>query len=132
MARLLTLFILLAVSTHPAAAAQVFKCIEDGQTSYQSTPCNGPPAKVWEVTPEPPSAPPLAATRAGQREAARSVRPIRQPHAATRGQARKVDSPDVCKQTRQARQTAYRKAGLQRGFALSSYWDNRVRDACAW
>lgn len=38
--------------------------------------------------------------------------------------------PASCETMRARRAAAYAAAGLKRDFALSSYWDNKVHDAC--
>ncbi len=126
MAKVRALFILLMAGMHPAGEAQVFKCVEEGRTSYQSMPCDGPPAKTWNVFPQATVEPGM---NAGPRRVARSagrsglsgVR-LRQRNGRPR--------VDACAKAREGREAAYRQAGLKRGFALSSHWDNRVHEAC--
>ena len=122
-----SLCILLAVGLQPAATQQVFKCVEDGQASYQSSPCVGAPAKTWNVT---------AAAQGVMRRRAETPVAVRSDRRPTRssgagGRRGNTHVPlDACTRAQQGREAAYRKAGLKRGFALSSLWDNRVHDSC--
>ena len=69
---LLMLFACLAGS---ASAQDVYKCVQDGQTSYSATPCKGGQLQILEVPTPPPAVDKGAATRqervASQMEAAR-------------------------------------------------------------
>ncbi|MEF2265596.1 DUF4124 domain-containing protein [Janthinobacterium sp. LS2A] len=69
---LLYAMVLLAGS---AGAQDVYKCVQDGQTSYSATPCTGGQLQILEVPSPPPAVDKGAATRqervASQLEAAR-------------------------------------------------------------
>ncbi|MBW3500006.1 DUF4124 domain-containing protein [Janthinobacterium lividum] len=69
---LLCAMVLLAGS---AGAQDVYKCVQDGQTSYSATPCTGGQLQILEVPSPPPAVDKGAATRqervASQLEAAR-------------------------------------------------------------
>ena len=121
------LLLLAVAGVQPAAPAQVFKCSDGGQVSYQSAPCRGPPARTWIVPP--PGPVPGAAAAAGSQPLRSGPKPRR---AGTSTAVRRNARPreDACAKARKGREAAYRRAGLKRGFALSSYWDNRVHDAC--
>ncbi len=124
-------FLLLAAAGVQAVApAQVFKCVDGGQVSYQSVPCDGPPAKTWVVSHQERPAPPASRTASVTRPVERAgPRPRRS--SLSSGTARRTrPAVDACTRAREGRDAAYRKAGLKRGFALSSLWDNRVHDAC--
>lgn len=58
-----------------AGAQDVYKCVQDGQTSYSATPCTGGQLQILEVPSPPPAVDKGAATRqervASQMEAAR-------------------------------------------------------------
>jgi hypothetical protein len=61
-----------------AAAQDVYKCVQDGRTSYSATPCTGGQLRILEVPSPPPAVDKGAATRqervASQMEAARKQR----------------------------------------------------------
>jgi hypothetical protein len=61
-----------------ASAQDVYKCVQDGQTSYSATPCTGGQLQILEVPTPPPAVDKGAATRqervASQMEAARKKR----------------------------------------------------------
>jgi hypothetical protein len=117
------LLLLAMAGTPHVAPRQVFKCVDGGQVAYQSLPCAGPPAKAWTVPRLPLAAGPSRVPRTAMRAEPRSRRT-----APARRNVRPVD--DACATARKGRAMAYRKAGLKRGFALSSHWDNRVHEAC--
>ncbi len=116
------LFLLAAAGPPRAVPMQVFKCLDDGQVSYQSLPCAGAPAKAWTVLRLPPAAPSVVVPPAARGE------PRSRRLAPARRNARAVES--ACAKARRQREAAFRKAGLKRGFALSSEWDNKVHEAC--
>lgn len=126
MMKVLDLFLLLAAGVPTPQQTQVFKCMEQGQASYQSMPCDGAALKMWSVLPQASIEP---GATAGVRKPVRAGR--RAGHSGA-GSGRSAQRPggDACTKARQGRDAAYRAAGLKRGFALSSYWDNRVHDAC--
>jgi hypothetical protein len=119
--------VLLLAMVSPVSVQQVFKCVDDGAVAYQSVPCTGVTEKSWEVAAEPAASQVVTATRthgavadgAGNRRTRR-----REPASARRPPL------DACGKAKAGRDAAYRKAGLKRGFKLSSHWDNRVHDAC--
>jgi len=127
MALLRSMGVLLLAMVAPVSAQQVFKCVDDGAVAYQSMPCMGVTEKSWEVATEPAASPVVAATRThdvavngsgNRRTRRREPASVRRP------------PPDACEKAKAGRDAAYRKAGLKRGFKLSSHWDNRVHDAC--
>lgn len=117
----------------PAAAPQVFKCVDGGHVAYQSAPCPGRTAGTWDARPEPPPswAQRQYLRRLEQENRARNAtwRRGRAFHARGRAHASRGQR-DACQLARAQREAAYREAGLKRDFALSSRWDNRVHDAC--
>lgn len=123
MAKVGFLLLLVAASAPHVVPLQVFKCLDGGQVAYQSQQCAGPPVKVWTVQRLPQTAGPPAVPRPATRAAPRSRRT-----APARRNARPAE--DACASARKGRDAAFRKAGLKRGFALSSHWDNRVHEAC--
>lgn len=112
---------------------RVFKCMDAGNTLYQSTPCTGRQVASWEVRTE--SVDPeverkleqlraeLGARRAVDAATSRSAR-------GPRSREEKRASASACERARAGREAAFRKAGHKRGFELSSRWDNAVHDAC--
>ncbi|MGR4896956.1 DUF4124 domain-containing protein [Stenotrophomonas sp. LARHCG68] len=124
-------FTLLAVAGSVSAQQQVYKCVNGKQVSYQSDPCPGQAVKAWDATPEPvrPYVDPRFEQRA-QPEMAVSM-PSRRSTSAPGGHSISIARDrDRCEQARAGRAAAYQRAGVSRGFELSSYWDNRVQDAC--
>ncbi|MFA1721315.1 DUF4124 domain-containing protein [Xanthomonas campestris] len=113
----------------PAQAQQVHKCRERGQVVYQSAPCaSGQAEKAWDATPVP---------EPSNAEKWRLYRIDRQLKARNRssGYSGGATVPDtangsVCQRAKAGRAAAYEVAGVHRDFALSSYWDNIVQDAC--
>jgi len=67
--------LLMALLAGSASAQDVYKCVQDGQTSYSATPCTGGQLQILEVPSPPPAVDKGAATRqervASQLEAAR-------------------------------------------------------------
>ncbi|WP_161808897.1 hypothetical protein [Stenotrophomonas daejeonensis] len=119
--------VLLLAMVSPVPAQQVFKCVDDGAVAYQSMPCMGVTEKSWEVAAEPAASPVVAATptRDAAVDGSGNRRTRRREPASVRR-----PPPDACEKAKAGRDAAYRKAGLKRGFKLSSHWDNRVHDAC--
>ncbi|MEG0882660.1 MAG: DUF4124 domain-containing protein [Janthinobacterium sp.] len=70
--------LLMAMLAGSASAQDVYKCVQDGQTSYSATPCSGGQLQILEVPSPPPAIDKGAATRqervASQMEAARKKR----------------------------------------------------------
>ena len=76
--KLPSLLLLFAAVSSQASAQDVYKCVQDGQTSYNATPCTGGQLQILEVPSPPPAVDKGAATRqervASQMEAARKQR----------------------------------------------------------
>lgn len=108
----------------------VYKCLEGEGHVYQSTPCSGAELRHWAVRAEAidgAEGEPKVSLRHQPRRNDRSQRP-RGSSALQRSRARaKIDA---CAQARLGRERAYAKAGLKRDFAMSSFWDNKVHEAC--
>lgn len=142
---------LLLLAAWPAMAAppqvqQIHKCRVAGVATFQRLPCaDGQAEQAWEVDVVPAQrqhAARIEAIRrelkARERERVRRLQPparhhrhrpprARGPPGAVIGWAQQAQR---CTQARQQRQVAYRKAGLQRSFALSRRMDDRVYAAC--
>lgn len=112
-------------------AQQVFKCVDGKDVSYQSDPCPGAAVKSWDAAPvsEP--------SNAEQWRIYRMRRQLDQRYANDRGAAASASggmgSPNrsnACESARRGRAAAYEVAGVKRDFAMSSYWDNVVHNAC--
>lgn len=129
-----------ALLSAPAAAQEVYRCTRGGEVAYQARPCEGSGAQQrWRiavhpppsVSPRPVSPAVVAGAKAGRptRRLA-PARKMRRPRA--QGVAIGVGNGDGarCEAVRAQRAKAYERAGLKRGFALSSQWDNRVQQAC--
>jgi len=153
--RWLLLLLLHALLLPATAGAQppvqrIHKCRVDGVASYQSLPCaQHRTEQVWEVDVLPPGhrhAARIEAIRrelkARERERVRAANhpPHRSGHRPHRRTNRSRAPPGAiiswhaqparCDAARRQRQAAYRKAGLQRSFALSRRMDDRVHAAC--
>ncbi|KRG72473.1 hypothetical protein ABB27_00900 [Stenotrophomonas terrae] len=110
-------------------AQQVFKCVNGKDVSYQSDPCPGAAVKSWDAAPvsEP--------SNAEQWRIYRMRRQLDQRYANDRGASASggTVSPNrsnACESARRGRAAAYEVAGVKRDFAMSSYWDNLVHNAC--
>ena len=81
-------FLLFAASSC-ASAQTVYKCVQNGQTSYSETPCAAGQLQIIEVPPSPPAVDKGAATRqqrvASQLESVRKQREAREDQARARG-----------------------------------------------
>ena len=125
-------FVLLMVAL-PLSAQQVFKCVDGHGVAYQSMPCSGTTEKTWDV-PAANEAPARASVttevRGGVRGDGKVPRRDRRARMQAGPRALARELPDACRRARAGREAAYRKAGLKRGFKLSSDWDNRVWEAC--
>ena len=70
--------LLFAAVASQASAQDIYKCVQDGQTSYSAMPCTGGQLQILEVPSPPPAIDKGAATRqervASQMEAARKQR----------------------------------------------------------
>lgn len=117
-------------STGGETGALVYKCQVAGGHSYQSLPCEGLELKRWSTV----DAPTDEAVR--KRLAALQLQ-LQRDRLSTKpnvrlGRRRAAPAPkaNACENARLGRDQAYAKAGLKRSFALSSFWDNKVHQAC--
>ena len=104
----------MALSAGPASAQDVYKCVQDGQTSYSATPCTGGQLQILEVPSPPPAVDKGAATRqervASQMEAARKQRESREDQARERA-AKQLEARDKhCAQLRMEKKWAAQDA----------------------
>lgn len=103
-----TLMVMMAVGSAlcaPVAGAQtVYKCVQNGQTSYSETPCTAGQLQLIEVPPPPPAVDKGAATRqervAAQLESVRKKREEREDAARTRASADAAEHEKHCAQLR--------------------------------
>ncbi|KFA34538.1 hypothetical protein KWI_0116460 [Xanthomonas vasicola pv. vasculorum NCPPB 206] len=123
--------IVLALATAvPVQAQQVHKCRERGQVVYQSAPCtSGHSEKAWAATPVPEQ------SNAEKWRLYRIDRQLKARNTSSGGDAGGATVTDsangsTCQSAKASRAAAYEAAGLHRDFALSSYWDNVVHNAC--
>lgn len=129
-------FVLLALCwACPAAAQQVYKCVDGGNTVYQSDPCaTGQAVKRWDAVPEAPNAHGQARLDAIQRELdarRRSEARVRPPQGAVSGAAiSQYRDPHACATAKAQRAAAFEAAGSRRTFELTRQMDDRVFDAC--
>lgn len=79
----------LVAAVNAAGAQTIYKCVQDGQTSYSETPCAAGQLQIIEVPPPPPAVDKGAATRqqrvASQLESLRRQREAREDQARARG-----------------------------------------------
>ncbi|KHS32414.1 hypothetical protein RN19_22650 [Xanthomonas phaseoli pv. phaseoli] len=124
------LVVVLAVASSPVSAQQVFKCVSGKQVVYQSAPCPGAAAKQWAAQPDPDN--PALRQRLAATAAQLRVRNAVPARAASGSYVAASSSKDryACEVAKEGRRAAYEAAGVHRSFALSSYWDNAVQDAC--
>ncbi|MEA9655859.1 DUF4124 domain-containing protein [Xanthomonas campestris pv. raphani] len=114
----------------PAQAQQVHKCRERGQVVYQSAPCaSGQAEKAWDAAPVPEQ------SNAEKWRLYRIDRQLKARNSTAGGYAGGATVADkangsACQRAKAGRAAAYEAAGVHRDFALSSYWDNVVHDAC--
>ncbi|MGQ5299453.1 DUF4124 domain-containing protein [Xanthomonas arboricola] len=114
----------------PAQAQHVHKCRERGQVVYQSTPCaSGQAEKAWDARPVPEQ------SNAEKWRLYRIDRQLKARNAGSGGYAGGTTVSDkandsACQRAKAGRAAAYEVAGVHRDFALSSYWDNVVQNAC--
>lgn len=96
--------LLMAMLTGSAGAQDVYKCVQDGQTSYSATPCAGGQLQILEVPSPPPAIDKGAATRqervASQMEAARKKRENLEDQARERGARQREAHEKHCAQLR--------------------------------
>jgi len=129
-------FVLLALClAGPAAAQQVYKCVDGGNTVYQSDPCaSGRAEKRWDAVPEAPNPDRQARLAAMQRELEvrrRSGTRVRSPQGAVSGVAiSQYRDPHACEAAKAQRAAAFEAAGSRRTFELTRRMDDRVFDAC--
>ncbi|MBB4124862.1 hypothetical protein GGR77_000133 [Xanthomonas translucens] len=119
-----------AASAVPVHAQQVYKCISGKQVSYQSAPCaTGQAAKAWDATPQPidPYQERRLQAISDELRASNAPAPVYRTTGASVGLARDANA---CESARAGREAAYKAVGVRRSFELSSYWDNRVQQAC--
>ncbi|MEA9838964.1 DUF4124 domain-containing protein [Xanthomonas campestris] len=124
------LVLLFAALSMPAQAQYVYKCRQRGQVVYQSEPCVAiSPEKVWDATPVPEQ------SNAEKWRLYRIDRQLKARNSSSGGYAGGASVSDsangsTCQSARASRSAAYEAAGVHRDFALSSYWDNVVHNAC--
>ncbi|MGK5019749.1 DUF4124 domain-containing protein [Janthinobacterium sp. LB2P10] len=99
-------FLICAGLAGPASAQDVYKCVQDGQTSYSATPCTGGQLQILDLPAPPPAVDKGAATRqervASQMEAARKKRESLEDQARERA-AKQIEARDKhCAQLRLA------------------------------
>lgn len=129
-------FVLVALCwAGPAAAQQVYKCVDGGNTVYQSDPCaSGQAVKSWDAVPETPDPHGQARLDAMQRELdarRRSRTRGRSAQGAVLGAAiSQYRDPHACETAKAQRAAAFEAAGLRRTFELTRRMDDRVFDAC--
>lgn len=96
--------LLMALLAGSAGAQDVYKCVQDGQTSYSATPCAGGQLQILEVPSPPPAVDKGAATRqervASQMEAARRKRENLEDQARERAAKQKEMHEKHCAQLR--------------------------------
>ncbi|WP_219115914.1 DUF4124 domain-containing protein [Janthinobacterium sp. UMAB-56] len=108
------LFAICACLAAHAGAQDVYKCVQDGQTSYSATPCTGGQLQILEVPSPPPAVDKGAATRqervASQMEAARKKREKREDQARERAAKQLEARHKHCAQLRLAQKWAAQDA----------------------
>ncbi len=96
--------LLMALLAGSASAQDVYKCVQDGRTSYSATPCAGGQLQILEVPSPPPAVDKGAATRqervASQMEAARKQREKLEDQARERAAKQKEMHEKHCAQLR--------------------------------
>ncbi|MGE8227626.1 MAG: hypothetical protein ACN6RK_17735 [Stenotrophomonas sp.] len=131
MKRLLLVILLGPISAGAEAREpMVYVCLEGERHVYQSTPCAGVKLRHWAMRPEGIDEAPMvpnASLRSQLRQKDRSQKP----RASSVRQRNKGGTKiDACGQARSGRERAYAKAELKSDFAMSSFWDNKVHEAC--
>lgn len=124
--------VVLALAAFPASAQQIYKCVQGKQTVYQSDPCPGQAVKAWDATPEPYDPRKAAQVEAARRQvqASNAPRPTYGSSGPSGTRVTIARDPSTCEHEKAARASAYAAAGTRRTFKMSSYWDNRVQQAC--
>lgn len=96
--------LLMTLLAGSASAQDVYKCVQDGRTSYSATPCAGGQLQILEVPSPPPAVDKGAATRqervASQMEAARKQREKLEDQARERAAKQKEMHEKHCAQLR--------------------------------
>ncbi|HEU4817742.1 DUF4124 domain-containing protein [Janthinobacterium sp.] len=96
--------LLMALLAGSASAQDVYKCVQDGRTSYSATPCAGGQLQILELPSPPPAVDKGAATRqervASQMEAARKQREKLEDQARERAAKQKEMRDKHCAQLR--------------------------------
>lgn len=96
--------LLMALLAASASAQDVYKCVQDGQTSYSATPCTGGQLQILEIPSPPPAIDKGAATRqervASQMAAARKQQEQREDQARERGARQREAHDKHCAQLR--------------------------------
>ncbi|MGK5063991.1 DUF4124 domain-containing protein [Janthinobacterium sp. LB3P112] len=94
----------MALLASSATAQEVYKCVQDGQTSYSATPCAGGQLQILEIPSPPPAVDKGAATRqervASQMEAARKQQEKLEDQARERAAKQKEMHEKHCAQLR--------------------------------
>ncbi|MCE4517780.1 DUF4124 domain-containing protein [Xanthomonas hortorum] len=119
------------IPRYEAYAQQVYKCRERGQVVYQSSPCSsGSAERVWQAPPDPVN--PALQRRLAATAAQLRARNARLAQSASGAYVETSSSNERygCEAAKAQRHAVYEAAGVHRSFALSSYWDNVVQDAC--
>ncbi|MFT4249094.1 MAG: DUF4124 domain-containing protein [Pseudomonas sp.] len=130
---------LFALVTAPVSAQQVYKCVNGGQSVYQSEPCApGQTVKAWDAEPER-----FDPYKAAQVEAARQQLQQRQQTGIPRTVYRNGSSaPPVgakvsiakddakCQRARAHREKVLERVGLKRTYKLLDELDDQVWEAC--
>ncbi len=113
----------------PAMAQHVYKCVESGQVSYQSTPCQDgrTPARTWEHGSYAPP-PPTAVGATGQSRARPAVARLRDQREARPASAGRPDRCETARRRSEARLQAERIG--HRSMELRRKLDRDVADAC--
>ena len=106
--------LLMALLAASASAQDVYKCVQDGHTSYSATPCTGGQLQILDVPSPPPAVDKGAATRqervASQLESARRKREQLEDQARERAARQKEMHDKHCAQLRLDQQWATQDA----------------------
>lgn len=116
-------------------AQQVYKCVKDGDVSYQSMPCDGTQSlvKQWEAAPEPePPEVELRPRQAKPRRHETDSKPRNRTHSESRaGTISSISAAgNRCKAAKARRQAKLTSVGLKRTFDLLRKLDDAVHEAC--
>ncbi|OYO29039.1 DUF4124 domain-containing protein [Janthinobacterium sp. PC23-8] len=106
--------LMLCAAAGAASAQTVYKCVQNGQTSYSETPCTAGQLQIIDVPPAPPVLDKGAATRqqrvASQLESMRKQREAREDQARARGAQQGAAHEKRCAQLRLEQQWAAQDA----------------------